>query len=108
MAPGCAAGIEFAKGFSEGMDMSDSISPNSARARLVNLVIGCPRNDYSEACQLYTKRSLSLVKKHEWIMSLPDNELVDIYAKHCECLKIKDFFIQKKLEASAVSRYGEI
>ena len=68
---------------------SSKRSAQSAKGRLVDLVIGCPLNDYSEACLLYDKRLLLLSKKHEWILSLSDRERVAIYSAHCECMEIK-------------------
>jgi hypothetical protein len=73
----------------KGSGMAGKINPDSAKARLVELVIGCPRNDYSEHCQLYEKRLLPLAEKLDWLLSLPDDELVNIYNTHCECLEAK-------------------
>ncbi len=69
--------------------ISSKRSAQLAKGKLVALVIGCPLNDYSEACLLYDKRLLPLTKKHEWILSLSDRERVAIYSAHCECMEIK-------------------
>ena len=84
--------------------MSYKKSPRTAKAMLLDLVIGCPRGDYSVDCVLYGKRLLTLSEKHEWLMALSDDDLIDIYSAHSECLNSKDLFMHRQLLEGTVYR----
>lgn len=65
-------------------------SPEFVRTMLTGLTIECPRADDSVDCPLFEMRKLSFAEKFEWIKSLPDYELLKVYAAHCECLEAKE------------------
>ena len=73
------------------MNSSDSVSIEAVRAKVVSLIIQCPIDDNPTDCQIHEKRSLSFSEKFEWLKSLPETELQNMYLTHCECLKAKGY-----------------
>jgi hypothetical protein len=63
------------------------ISPEFARTTLIGLTIECPRDHALEICPLREKRELPFMDKFEWVKSLSDDKLFNMYSDHLECLK---------------------
>jgi len=61
----------------------------AARAKLSGILVECPRGGDHKYCQLAEQRYLPSSEKFEWLMSLPVDELQNIYSSHCRCLKTK-------------------
>jgi hypothetical protein len=71
------------------MDKSEKAIHKVSRSKLVSLVIECQMGGNPDDCPLYAKRSLSFAERVEWIKSLPDADIHDIYAAHRACLESK-------------------
>jgi hypothetical protein len=61
----------------------------AARAKLVDLLIGCPLEDNPPDCPLSGKRGLPFAERVAWVQTLAEAELLKIYAAHCRCMKAK-------------------
>ena len=69
--------------------MPDRKRPESTRTIVVGLIIRCPRDTEIESCPLPIERQLSFAEKYNWVKSLSDNDILDVFSSHCECLKNK-------------------
>ena len=69
--------------------MQDMKSPESARAILVGLTVECPQGAKLETCPLLKKRQASFLERFNWVKSLADDEILDVFSAHCDCLKTK-------------------
>jgi hypothetical protein len=69
------------------MNKPDMASLEAVRAKLVDLIIECPMENSRSGCPLAGKRRLSFDQRVSWLKSLSKEELEDIYAAHCHCMK---------------------
>jgi hypothetical protein len=73
------------------METPEIDSIEAVRAKVVSLLIECPVEGNLDECPLHEKRSMSFYDKFEWLKSLPDDVLQNIYVSHCNCLKSNIF-----------------
>jgi hypothetical protein len=72
--------------------MPDIKCPNLVRDILTGLAIGCPRGIESADCLIIKTRQSSHSEKSNWIKSLTDDEILDIFSAHCDCLIINQTY----------------
>ncbi len=60
--------------------------PQAARAVLVDLIVKCPHGDETENSPFRNIRQSSFAEQFNWVKALPENELLDLFSAHCDCL----------------------
>ncbi len=60
-----------------------------ARFALHGRILRCPLGGNPPDCPLYDVRKLSIAERIAWIESKNDDEAIDLYRQHNECLKCK-------------------
>ena len=63
--------------------------PNFFRSLLTGLSIACPLEKKPHDCLLREKRALSFDAKVEWVESLSDKMVMDLYSSHHMCFHSK-------------------
>lgn len=58
---------------------------------LVALSIECPQGGNPESCQLHEFRKKPFSEKKEWIGTLTDDEVMDLFENHLECIDTKGY-----------------
>ena len=64
--------------------LDENINLGVARTTLLGLVVECPQGSDGQ-CVLSEKRLLPFSAKFQWVQSLPPDELLNLYRRHCRC-----------------------
>jgi hypothetical protein len=66
------------------MKKPNSLTPRTMKTLLIGLAIECSEGGNPETCQLHEFRKKPFSEKNEFIKSLADEEVIEIYTNHLE------------------------
>ncbi len=67
----------------------DSVIIEDARIAMYARILRCPLGDNPEDCPLYEVRKWPVERRLAWLNSTTDEEVVELFNRHCECLEFK-------------------
>ena len=60
-----------------------------ARVGMQARILRCPLGDNPEDCPLHEVRQWPVEERLAWLEAVTDEEVVELFKRHCECLEYK-------------------